>query len=887
MNEIISFCSGILASVLANVLGGAEEEVKSSLKKRKLEKNIVGDLNAKIKEQFEQESVKEWILSKGDEIRQEGYIFSEEDKQEFLKDFFLQYPSLNYIHSQNVESVILNCIDEVNDWADGILSDENKILLGTLKREGQKNTKEVLEQISDGKKEILDSIRELKDRQEETGREEDEKKRAEFFDQIENLYRIQNYLVRNKKDYFVAEQKSGIIRANALIIPMYSETEELSLEDIGKILEIINREDKSDVYQYIHIVTNGSIGKSDEKYFMPYEGKIRVFRENEIINEIMDFTAYLNNNITQYKKSNLYGHYIDVLDLKTSEPLEYSVRDFLQETQYNAFLILGDYGCGKTSFLLNLAYQLSEEYFEGESEYIPIFVPLRDYAKAINMENLFLDIFVNKCHMPNVSIDAFKLMLKYMKFVLLFDGFDEVAKRVNYDVKFEIFNQICRYCSETTKIIVTCRPNYFQENREYRKLIQSAHLQFEPNEVNHALFDETYIADLTAGQIHEYILSYRDVLQKEGLDTNEIEYLIAHTHDLTDLSRRPFLLNIIVRTLPKLISDSNGQEKKEIEINAASLYRNYTELWLDRENSKGKTLIRKEDKLHFCMHIAYKMYRDDILSIHFSQMPDEIREYFPNLHQMDEIDYFSHDIQSCSFMNTDGDGNFKFIHKSFMEYFVACYMMEKLREYKNRETGCISQFLSVRDISTEVALFLNDMLYDDKEMYQHIKTVLESLVGNSNESVSKNAVTLLSKMSHNIAVDIQDGGSYADSDLSYSTVENTEIARVDFTGTTFYGAVIRDVQFIDCIFEETIFQKAELTRVNFSYQSLDGADLSYCKIKDCIFVKSSMTKAKISQSLLEKNNFMECDMSEIEANGTKYRNNINYESAIGIPYEMC
>lgn len=886
MNEIINFCSGIMASILANVLGRAEEEVKNSRKKKKLDKKVIDTLHTEIRDQLERERVKDWILSIGNQIRQEGCFFSEEDKQKFLEDFFLNNPNLRYVHSQDVENVILNCVDEVNKWADSILSQENKTVIGILKRDGKKNTETVLEKVTEGTEKILDCVQRLSGEKEETDGKEVRKKRTEFFDRVENLYRIQNYLVRSKKDCFAAEQRSGIIRANALIIPVYLETEELSVEEIGKITEIKGREEQSDRYQYIHIVTNVSIGKSYENYFTLSQGKIRVFHEHEIINEIMDFTGYLRNHIDQYKSSHVYGHYIDVLDLRTGEPLGYSARDFLRETQYNAFLILGDYGCGKTSFLLNFAYRLSKEYLARESEYIPIFVPLRDYAKAISLENLFLDIFVNKCHMPNVSIDAFKLMLKYMKFVLLFDGFDEVAKRVNYDVKFEIFNQICRYCSETTKIIVTCRPNYFQENREYKRLIQSAHLQFEPNEVNHALFDETYIADLTPEQIHEYILTYEKELREKGSDTNEIEYVIAHTHDLTDLSRRPFLLNIIVQTLPKLIADFDGAEKKKSNINAALLYKNYTELWLDRENSKGKTLIRKEDKLHFCMHIAYKMYRDDILSIHFSEMPDEIREYFPDLHQMDEIDYFSHDIQSCSFMNTDGNGNFKFIHKSFMEYFVACYMMEKQRKYRNGETDGISQILSIRDISTEVALFLNDMLYDDEKMYRQIKTMLESLIGDSNKSVSRNAVTLLSKMNYNMAVDIQDGVSYADGDLSYATVEKTKIVGVNFTGTTFYGAVIRDVQFVDCIFEEANFQKAKIIKVDFSRQSLDGADLSYCEIRDCIFAKSSMIQAKISQSVLEANNFDQCDMSEIEAEGAEYRNNLNYKSAIGIPYEM-
>lgn len=45
------------------------------------------------------------------------------------------------------------------------------------------------------------------------------------------------------------------------------------------------------------------------------------------------------------------------------------------------------------------------------------------------------------------------MLLQYRKFVILFDGFDEVAKRVNYDVKFSVFNQICKYCTGEWKQI--------------------------------------------------------------------------------------------------------------------------------------------------------------------------------------------------------------------------------------------------------------------------------------------------------------------------------------------------------------------------------------------------------------------------------------------------
>ena len=78
-----------------------------------------------------------------------------------------------------------------------------------------------------------------------------------------------------------------------------------------------------------------------------------------------------------------------------------------------------------------------------------------------------------------------------------------------------------------------------------------------------------------------------------------MEYLIKNTHDLLDLSKRAFLLNIIIQTLPQLIEDIKKQGEADLKIDAASLYKRYIDLWLDREDSKGKTLVKKEDKLHF------------------------------------------------------------------------------------------------------------------------------------------------------------------------------------------------------------------------------------------------------------------------------------------------
>ena len=225
---------------------------------------------------------------------------------------------------------------------------------------------------------------------------------------------------------------------------------------------------------------------------------------------------------------------------------------------------------------------MSNDYLQGKSQYIPLFIPLKDFTKAISFENLFTNFFANKCNISNPNIEAFRLLLKYQKFIILFDGFDEVAKRVNYDVKFEIFNEICKFGINETKLIVTCRPNYFQDKQEYKKILENTYLHLEPtsNSVN---FNQTYIKELNETQISEYIKSFANNLKKVGLSPIEVEHFIKETHDLMDLAKRPFLLNIIVKTLQKLIQDlKNKNSDGNFKINAARLYNKYVDIWLDR-----------------------------------------------------------------------------------------------------------------------------------------------------------------------------------------------------------------------------------------------------------------------------------------------------------------
>jgi len=131
------------------------------------------------------------------------------------------------------------------------------------------------------------------------------------------------------------------------------------------------------------------------------------------------------------------------------------------------------------------------------------------------------------------------------------------------------------------------------------------------------------------------------------------------------------LLDMIARSLPEL---KPGQA-----VNAARLYEAYTDLWLARDEKKGRTFITRADKRLFMQELALEMLRRDESSIHYSKLPERVRAHF-RLEKAHEIDYFEHDIRTCSFLNRDGEGNYDFVHKSFQEFFVAQWLAPRLPE---------------------------------------------------------------------------------------------------------------------------------------------------------------------------------------------------------------
>ncbi len=433
------------------------------------------------------------------------------------------------------------------------------------------------------------------------------------------------------------------------------------------------------------LVTHTRVSPAARQRAGTTEGAVRAFTLAGFYRELIDFEPYVRGLVDDYEHDELSTYYVALGcrsgDGSIYKPLDDYADAWLEDAARNHISILGDYGTGKTSFCRQYAAQLGRRWLaDPDRARIPILISLRDYAKAMNLEQLVTDFLVNRYDIQ-AGYDAFCRFNGDGKLVLLFDGFDEMAQKVDYRTTVDNFEELAQAVEACSKVILTCRTPYFRTSheawalfsREYAtapeaSLLRQAErtpeqplidLRDRPNfEIVHLLpFDRADIQGMLRARFpHQW-----------GWYWQQIE----RTYNLEELARRPVLLDMIARSLPDL---QPGQS-----LNAARLYQVYTDLWLKRDEAKGRTLITRDDKRLFMQELALGMLRRQELALHYSELPERVRAYF-RLEKAAEIDYFEHDIRTCSFLNRDAEGNYGFLHKSFGEFFVAQWLAPRLQD---------------------------------------------------------------------------------------------------------------------------------------------------------------------------------------------------------------
>jgi hypothetical protein len=438
----------------------------------------------------------------------------------------------------------------------------------------------------------------------------------------------------------------------------------------------------------------------------------------ELLKQWLDFSDYVEALVNDYEESEL-AHYCiplgcvhyryddqgDLIAADRYKPMDEYLGAWLTERgstrERNHISLLGDYGTGKTSFCRRYAAKQGRRWLANpDRERIPLLVNLRDYAKTLDVQSLITSVLVNQYGIVEASFEAFMNYNMGGRLLIILDGFDEMVVRTGPRTAVENFWELAKVVVPGSKVVLTCRTPYFRTRHEAEALLQGQADETSEDCESLEVSRKKYI-DLRGRPNFEiaHLEPFTDediqaVLQARFPDRWEVYWnQIQWIYNLLDLARRPVLLDMIARTLPEL---RDGET-----ISAAQLYQVYTGFWLEREITKGRTLLTPADRRLFAEELAMEMLRTGDLTIHYSRIPAQVQAHF-QLEKVEEIDYFDADVRTCNFLNRDDAGNYAFVHKSFMEFFAASQLHRLMLEDQATPNGPIR-------INEEIRLFLRDL----------------------------------------------------------------------------------------------------------------------------------------------------------------------------------
>jgi hypothetical protein len=630
-------------------------------------------------------------------------------------------------------------------------------------------------------------------------------KGRKFEDEVADLYRLQGADV--KQGIEICQKKVDLLATfsypvlHRVIVECKDEKKAVDANQrVMQFHGLLTSARRSGEAETAEIITRVPWGDA-AKGFAHREG-IGLLTYTEKISKLIDFTQYLKDLVNRFERTDplrpgeppLGKYYVDLsaerlVDAKPQKipVINTFINKWLQQSDAQHLTIFGEYGAGKSSLCQKLACDLAASFLQDpNSSRIPILLNLREFIGKLDIEAYITSFLDRECKVTNPKIDLFKKMNDAGIFLIIFDGFDEMAVKVDADTLESNLLEIEKLAiSPNSKVILTSRPEYFVSAREEEEaispelnLLPSRKTKYEPLKI--LPWDETQVEEflqkrvpLVEGTKHPWAY-YRDRIKKIG--------------SLSDLSQRPVLLDMIVRTLPSLIASNTP-------INLPNLYKTYLigEIKRQKVLKKRAFLISEVDRLALLQLIAVAIHIGNIPTINYTVARNRIEQTInpPKF----ELEAHTRDFLTNSFLIRKDD-EYHFSHKSILEYLIAAQLNEEIQKGIPDVFGCVL-FRSRRVLVD----FLKEFEPDAKILLNWIElTKKKSHEGG--KFVGSNAATLLCELSKEALA----GKDLSGVKLTGANLKFADLRETILTGATMNGCYLLGAQFLE----------KDLTSVNIS-----------------------------------------------------------------------
>lgn len=551
-------------------------------------------------------------------------------------------------------------------------------------------------------------------------------------------------------------------------------------------------------------------------------------KEDSVLKEYVNITV---EEFSLAKDTNSNRKAVDIVDNVKKNPREIGRN-----------IIFGDFGAGKTTLVKHCVWALSEKYVAGVSSFLPIHLTLNTVTEFSDFASFF-----------DAQIRPFSSALRFQNVydlvrngtaVIFMDGLDEVATHATFEQRMFYLRPIFSFFFDARNVILTCRPSYFNNftsfadflcefddriGRDFlEKLPVSPHSQARVERYVRA--EQVMVAsavapaeitdvgegpnlwlmkDLTADEIVEFVKKFQTefrILYNKRPD--QICEKLGEIYDLSDLIKRPLLLRLICSVL---LDEKYDLDDPQLDIGASAIYQAYVASHFRREvaRSPGTSILTSNDRRIFAHGLALEMYNaGGLLEANLDQVLHVVEAALPKFtgskldYIQDHMGEVASELVVSSLITVDKRNNFRFVHKSFMEFFVADFIIDCLIDKG------IPQILD-RRLTGEITYFIGSFGFRNDQVSNVILNCMNSAkIGSMRRKNLLNAFLQTDRRFENFPFK----GHHA---------EGIPIQRKSFYNCVFQDFRFVDCRIVDCAFEggsfwETKFEGVEFLRSHFT-----------------------------------------------------------------------
>ncbi|BAY69094.1 NACHT domain-containing protein [Anabaena sp. FACHB-709] len=450
---------------------------------------------------------------------------------------------------------------------------------------------------------------------------------------------------------------------------------EVRLSDVMALCQSVNQQKTDEGW----LVSTRRISRAARDEVKKEENRhLDCFTFDELIDLDADFSGYLDWLEAEIKRRKIDQKYVPLACTKEEiDPVtkrrigisRYEAEDgwidgyidlWLDDPAKEHISILGEFGTGKTWFVFHYAWTALQRYKDAqrrgvERPRLPLVITLRDFAKALNVENVLAGFFFTQ-HNIRLNSEVFDQLNRMGKLLLIFDGFDEMAAKVDRQQMINNFWELAKVVVPGSKVILTCRTEHFPEAKEGRALL-NAELQASTNKLTGETpqFEVLELEKFNDEQIRQVLLYQAEEATVEQIMGNS---------QLLDLARRPVMTDLILEALPDI------EAGKPIDMSRVYLYA--VRHKMERDIKAERTFNSLADKLYFLCELSWEMLSTDQMSLNYRLFPERIRRLFGSVVQEEkDLDHWHYDMMAQTMLVRNADGDYTPAHRSLLEFFVA------------------------------------------------------------------------------------------------------------------------------------------------------------------------------------------------------------------------